>query len=86
MHTYSVWILTNRSGTLYVGMTNNIRRRLNEQRAQEDSGAFSAQYKTGRLIYVEQYRTAKGAIAREKQPKGWRREKKVALINVVNPS
>jgi putative endonuclease len=84
--TYWVYILTNRSGTLYIGVTNNVERRLAEHAAAGGGGrSFTARYKLDRLIYVEAYAEARDAIAREKQLKGWRRTKKVALINRVNP-
>ena len=77
-----VYILTNRSGTLYTGVTNNVARRLAEHRA---GSGFTARYAIDRLVYVEEHPRAADAIAREKQIKGWRREKKVALINAANP-
>ena len=82
--TYWVYILTNRSGTLYVGVTNDLERRLAEHAA---SGAerFTGRYALDRLIYAESYPEARDAIAREKQLKGWRREKKVGLVNASNP-
>jgi len=84
--TYWVYILTNRSGTLYVGMTNDLERRVAEHRAQVDSKAFTARYALDRLIYAGSYATPSEAIQREKQIKAWRRSKKVTLVNAVNPS
>ena len=80
-----VYILTNRSGTLYVGVTNDLERRLAGHVA---SGAESSagRYAMDRLIYAEEYPTAREAIAREEQLKGWRRAKKVALVNAQNPA
>ena len=77
-----VYILTNRSGTLYTGVTNDVTRRLGEHKT---GTGFAARYDTDRLVYVEEHTRPADAIAREKQIKGWRREKKVALINAANP-
>mgnify|MGYP006285779031 CR=1 FL=1 len=81
---YYVYILTNHSGTLYTGMTNNLVRRLDEHRRGVGS-KFTAKYNIRRLVHVEVYRDVRNAIAREKEIKGWRREKKVALIEADNP-
>ena len=78
-----VYILTNRSGTLYTGVTNDLARRLAEHR---DGTGFAARYAMDRLIYTEEHSRPADAIAREKQIKGWRREKKVALVNAANPA
>jgi putative endonuclease len=82
--TYYVYILTNRTGTLYVGVTNDLARRLWEHRSGLVSG-FTEQYKLDRLIYFEVFDQADQAIEREKQIKRWRREKKVSLIANINP-
>ena len=84
MRTYSVYILTNRSGTLYVGVTGNLAHRLWAHRSRLVRG-FAAKYQLDRLVYAEEYPTARDAITREKQLKGWRRSKKVALIESQNP-
>ena len=81
---YYVYILTNHSGTLYTGVTNNLERRLDEHRRGIGS-KFTAKYNIKRLVYYEVYKYVRVAIAREKQIKGWRREKKVALIEDMNP-
>jgi len=83
-HRYTVYILTNRSGTLYIGMTNDLPRRIAEHKAGRGS-AFTSQYNIDRLIYVEETGDVREAIAREKQLKGWSRAKKIALIESVNP-
>jgi putative endonuclease len=82
--TYYVYILTNRTGTLYVGVTNDLARRLWEHRSGLVSG-FTEQYKLDRLIYFEVFDQADQASEREKQIKRWRREKKVSLIANINP-
>lgn len=85
MKQYAVYILTNVNKTvLYVGVTDHLERRLREHR--EGSGnAFTARYKVTNLIYYEQYADVRVAIAREKEIKGWRREKKERLIATMNP-
>ena len=83
--TYWVYLLTNRSGTLYVGVTNNLERRLAEHAAGGEE-RFTGRYALDRLIYAEPYPDVRDAIRREKQLKGWRRAKKVALVNESNPT
>lgn len=83
--TYHVCILTNRSGTLYIGMTSELDVRLAKHRAGTHPKAFTKRYDIDRLIYVEEFQDARDAVQRERQLKGWRREKKVALINAMNP-
>ena len=84
--TYWVYILTNRSGTLYVGMTNDVERRVAEHRVGVDPKSFTSRYAMDRLVYAESYGTAFEAIRREKQLKAWRRSKKVALVSAANPA
>ena len=82
--TYYVYIIANASGTLYAGMTNNIRRRVLEHKTGLIEG-FTRKYKINRLLFVEEFGTAIDAIEAEKQIKGWKRQKKVELINQHNP-
>ena len=84
MKEYYVYILTNRSGTLYVGMTNDIVRRIQEHKEGRGS-KFTSKYRINRLVYYESTNDVLSAIAREKQIKGWLRSKKIALIESVNP-
>ncbi len=79
-----IYILANRSGGMYVGVTNDLARRLWEHRNGQGS-AFAAKYAMRYLVHVEEFANPLDAIAREKQFKGWRREKKVALVEAVNP-
>jgi putative endonuclease len=79
-----VYVLTNHSRTLYIGVTNNLERRLQEHGEKKVPG-FTADYLIDRLVYYEQFGDVRDAIAREKQLKGWRREKKIALIEKRNP-
>jgi putative endonuclease len=81
---YYVYILASLSGTLYIGITNDLERRMVEHKEGLVEG-FSKQYEVHRLLYFETYRNVGNAISREKQLKGWRREKKIALIEKLNP-
>ncbi len=82
--TYYVYILGSISGTLYIGVTGNLRRRMWQHKNHVFAG-FTAEYGVERLLYRERYFTVGRAIAREKQLKGWIRKKKVALIERDNP-
>jgi putative endonuclease len=87
MHTdrqYYVYIMTNKSGTLYTGVTNNIKKRVYEHKNKLIEG-FTRKYNITRLVYVETIRDVYSAIAREKVIKGWLRKKKIELINGTNP-
>lgn len=79
-----VYILGNRSGGLYVGVTNDLERRLSEHKQGLIDG-FTKKYRIDKLLYYEAFDDFTSAIAREKQLKGWRREKKAALIERDNP-
>ncbi|MCA9876377.1 MAG: GIY-YIG nuclease family protein [Thermomicrobiales bacterium] len=81
---YWVYILNNRSGTLYIGMTSSLPRRIQEHRMGAVPG-FTEQYKITRLIYAEPYADVRDARARERQLKGWTRAKKLALVQASNP-
>ncbi len=81
---FYVYIMTNRARTLYTGMTNNLERRVYEHKNHMTPG-FTSQYKINQLIYYETTNNVHVAIEREKQIKGWRREKKIALIESTNP-
>jgi len=82
---YYVYILSNSTGTLYTGVTNDLERRLYEHRAGTAS-KFTARYSVGRLVYFEETPNVEAAIAREKEIKGWRRSKKLGLIRSANPT
>ena len=77
-------MMGSKSGTLYVGVTNNIKKRVYEHKNHLISG-FTDKYDIARLLYVETISDPASAINREKQIKRWRREKKVVLINSLNP-
>ena len=81
---YFVYILTNKTNkVLYTGVTNNLYRRLYEHKNHLVDG-FSSKYNTTKLIYYEVSESVESAIAREKQIKAYRRDKKIALINELN--
>jgi putative endonuclease len=82
---YFVYIMTNRSKTLYTGVTNNLMRRVREHKTGAGSG-FTAKYKLDRLVYFERFQDVHNAIKREKHIKGWLRIKKIALIVSINSS
>jgi putative endonuclease len=81
---YYVYIMTNRSGTLYTGVTNNLIARAMQHKNAETS-TFTGRYKLDRLVNFESTTDISVAIAREKQIKGWTRQKKIALIAPMNP-
>ena len=84
VRTYYVYMLTNATRRLYVGVTNNLERRLYEHKKRLVPG-FTRKYKIDWLVYYEQTSDVEAARAREKQIKGWRKSKKVALIETLNP-
>jgi len=84
MNRYFVYIVTNKSGTLYTGVTNDLSRRVYEHKQKLVPG-FTKKYNITRLVYFEETDDIKAAIAREKQIKGWLRSKKIALIESLNP-
>ncbi|MDP2630479.1 MAG: GIY-YIG nuclease family protein [Candidatus Uhrbacteria bacterium] len=81
---YYVYILSSLSRTLYIGITNNIRRRVWEHTEGITEG-FTKRYNICHLVYYEEYNDVHEAIAREKQLKSWNRNKKCALIERSNP-
>ena len=82
--TYRVYIMTNRSGKLYTGVTSDLAQRVHEHRQSRVSG-FTTKYKIHRLVHAESFSEVRDAIAREKQIKGWVRSRKLALIAATNP-
>lgn len=81
---YYVYIMSNSTGTTYTGVTNNIVRRVEEHKTRKFPG-FTKKYKINRLVYYEEHQYINDAIYREKQIKGFRREKKRDLITFLNP-
>lgn len=83
---YYVYILTNKSNSvMYIGVTNDIARRIYEHRNHMVAG-FTDKYHVTKLVYVETASDVRDAIQREKQLKGWTRAKKNALVESANPS
>jgi len=76
--------MTNRRGTLYAGVTNDLRRRVAQH--QQGKSVFTSRYRIGKLVYYETTQDVRAAIGREKQIKGWTRAKKVALVTATNPA
>jgi len=86
MNSYYVYILTNVSNkVLYIGVTNNLERRLYEHKKRLVPG-FSAKYNVTKLVYLEQFSRIEDAIINEKKLKGWLRAKKIKLIESKNPN
>ena len=82
---YHVYILANKNnGVLYIGVTNDIRRRISEHKSGEIPG-FTKRYNVNKLVYAELYTDIEQAIAREKQLKHWSRQKKLELVSSFNP-
>jgi putative endonuclease len=82
--TFHVYILTNANRALYIGVTNNLARRVAEHKSRTVPG-FTAKYGIDTLIHIEASDSINAAIAREKDLKGWRRARKIALIEESNP-
>jgi putative endonuclease len=83
MSDYFLYIMASKSGTLYTGVTNDLARRVYQHKHRLVPG-FTSRYSITRLVYFENTPDIRTAIAREKQIKRWRREKKVVLIESVN--
>lgn len=85
MKDYYVYILTNEyHNVMYIGVTNDVKRRVYEHKTGATEG-FTKRYNVHKLVYVEHCNDVNAAIAREKQLKNWRREKKNALVESINP-
>ena len=82
---YWVYILANTFSTIYVGVTNNLSARVLEPKEGRGS-KFTKRYEINRLVYCHEFGEIRDAIAAEKRIKGWKREKKVALIEEANPT
>nr|WP_321467012.1 GIY-YIG nuclease family protein [uncultured Desulfobulbus sp.] len=82
---YYVYCLTNMNNkVMYVGMTNNLVRRVYEHKTKQVSG-FTEKYNVNKLVYFEESPSAYAAITREKEIKSWRRDKKNLLVSTLNP-
>jgi len=80
---FFVYVLASRSRVLYTGVTRDLVRRIHQHRLGQVPG-FTQQYKVHRLVYFEETPSARSAFDREKQIKGWSREKKIRLVESVN--
>jgi len=81
---YFVYIMSNESRMLYVGVTNGLHKRVFQHKSKLSPG-FTQKYNLYKLVYFEEFGDIRAAIAREKQIKGWLRSKKIALIVAMNP-
>ena len=84
MNSYYFYIMTNKSKTIYAGVTNNLLRRIFEHKSKIADG-FTKKYNINKLVYYETFTHPNDAIRREKQVKGWLRIKKIKLIEKLNP-
>jgi len=82
---YYVYIATNKSNTLYTGITNNLRRRMFEHKNKITKG-FTQKYNINKLIFFETFLNPNDAISAEKRIKSWSRKKKIELIKIKNPN
>ena len=82
---YYTYIMASRSRTLYIGVTGNILKRVFQHKWKEHNG-FTARYNCDRLVWFERHQEITLAIAREKELKDWRRSRKLALIESLNPA
>ena len=85
MKQYYVYILSSLSGTLYMGITNDLKRRVYQHKHKLIEG-FTSKYDVTRLVHYEVTDSVQAAIAREKEIKAWRRSKKIDLIKSSNPT
>ena len=84
-YNFFVYIMTNKNNNVfYIGMCNNLVRRVNEHKNKINDG-FTKKYNINKLVYFEYFDNVEAAIGREKQLKGWKRDKKIKLISEKNP-
>ena len=83
-HSYYTYLLASEPGTIYVGVTNDLQRRMREHKSGQFEG-FAKKYRVNKLVYYKEYQYIEEAIAREKQIKGGGRQKKLALFRESNP-
>jgi putative endonuclease len=84
-YNFYIYILSSTSGTLYIGVTNNLKRRIMEHKKLSNNDSFTKKYSCFKLVYYECFSYVNNAINREKQIKRWSRKKKIELINNINP-
>lgn len=85
MKQYYVYMMASYNQVLYIGMTNDLQRRVYQHKTKAHPDSFAARYNVNRLVYFETFNDVQDAITREKQIKAWRREKKLALLETENP-
>jgi putative endonuclease len=85
MRAYCVYVMASRSRVLYIGVTNDLARRVHEHKRGLIPG-FTSKYRITRLVYFEEFLDVRDAISREKEIKGWIRARKVRLIDAHNPT
>ena len=85
MKQYYVYIMASRSRTLYIGMTSDLAYRVAQHKQKRFADSFTAKYNVTRLVYFEVFGDSYSAAVRERQLKKWRRAKKIALIESINP-
>lgn len=84
--TYHIYIVSNRiRSVFYIGVTSDLYRRISEHASSADPNSFTSKYNCKYLIYYEEYQSVKEALAREKQLKKWSKQKKLDLIQELNP-
>ncbi len=85
--TWNIYIITNKkNGVLYIGETNELKRRINQHKNKAHPNTFSARYNLDKLVYFETFDTKKEALLKEKQMKKWNRNWKIELIEKTNPN
>lgn len=84
---FYVYIMANQQRTIYIGMTNDLERRVWEYKHPANGDrSFTARYRLSNLVYAEEFDSPGDAIAREKTIKGWKRPRKLELVNAQNPA
>ena len=87
MPIWNVYIITNKpKGILYIGMTNNLKRRIYQHKNKVHPSTFSARYNLEKLVYFQSFEIEKDAKLKEKQMKKWNRDWKIELIEKTNPN
>ncbi len=86
-NTYYIYILSNsHNGTLYIGVTSDLKKRIYEHKNKSNQKSFTSKYNINKLIYYEHTTSIESALQREKQTKNWQRKWKLDLIESVNPT
>lgn len=87
MNTYFVYFMSNETNTtIYVGVTNNLERRVFEHKNSINQNSFTSKYRCYKLVWFEEHNDINEAIAKEKKIKNWKREWKVNTIEILNPN